>query len=420
MTRLTGTIHVPGDKSISHRALILGALAKGTTQISNLQVGEDVESTKRALKNLGVQIETSGSDVLVHGQGLNSFEAPESPIDCSNSGTTMRLFMGLLAAQNFNSMLIGDESLQARPMNRVATPLRKMGAHINLRDANYAPIEISGSLLGPINYEVPVASAQVKSAIMLAALGCQGFTKLSGLIHSRDHTERMLELFGASISTTNDTIELSGKQMLKPCKFEVPGDPSAAAFWVTAACLLPNSDILIPNVSLNPTRTGFIDVLREMGANIDIEVTSSEPEPAGKIRTCSSKLSAVSIDEAQVPRLIDEIPILAIAMSQAEGVSQIRGAGELRVKESDRLIAIANNLGAMGVDLELFDDGFRIPGPAKLKAAKIQTDDDHRIAMAFTIAGLLTHKPNNTTLDNSSCVQISYPAFFETLRGALS
>jgi 3-phosphoshikimate 1-carboxyvinyltransferase len=411
---LKGCPRIPGDKSISHRALILGALAEGRTEITNLLDSADVNSTWACLESLGILIKQQDQKVFVHGLGLNSLQQATQNLDCGNSGTTMRLLMGLLAGQKFNSTLIGDESLSKRPMRRVAQPLSFMGADIKLQDNNFAPIQIIGQSLRATDYALEIASAQVKSALMLAALYCPETTKLSGLIHSRDHSERMFELFGADIKTSQTDIQITGQKPLKPCHINVPGDPSTAAFWIAAASIIPGSDIELRKISLNPTRLGFLRALEKMGAHIETELISTGPEPIGNLRVKYSELKAIFVHPEEVPSLIDEIPILAIVCSQAQGISEIRGAEELRVKESDRLNLICKNLAAMGVKIEMLPDGFRIEGPQKLTGAKIETHDDHRIAMAFSIAGLLAKGP--TEIVNPDCVAISYPHFFDTLR----
>lgn len=411
---LKGCPKIPGDKSISHRALILGALAEGKTEIKNLLDSADVNSTWACLEALGVSIKKQGPKVIVTGQGLNSLQAASNNLDCGNSGTTMRLLMGLLAGQNFDSILVGDVSLSKRPMRRVSDPLFFMGADIKLKNNNFAPVQITGRPLKAIDYPLEIASAQVKSALMLAALTCPETTKLSGLIHSRDHSERMFEHFGADIKTSQTDIQITGQKSLKPCNIKVPGDPSTAAFWIAAAAIIPGSEIELRDVSLNPTRLGFLRALEKMGAHIETELVSTGPEPIGNLCVKYSQLKAISVHPEDVPSLIDEIPILAIVCSQAHGISEIRGAEELRVKESDRLNLIGQNLTAMGAKIEMLSDGFRISGPQKLTGAKIETHDDHRIAMAFSIAGLLAK--GHTEIVNPECVAISYPHFFDALR----
>lgn len=411
---LKGSPKIPGDKSISHRALILSALAEGKSEISHLLDSADVNSTWGCLEALGVSIKKHGNKVWVEGQGLDSLKQASGKLDCGNSGTTMRLLMGLLAGQNFDSILIGDASLSKRPMKRVAEPLSCMGADIKLQNDNFAPVHIKGRSLKAVDYSLEVASAQVKSAMMLAALFCPETTQLSGLIHSRDHSERMFELFGADIVTRPTEIKVTGRKPLRSCELKIPGDPSAAAFWMAAACIVPGSEIELRDISLNPTRLGFLRALEKMGAYIETEIVSVGPEPIGHVKVKSSDLKAITVSAEDIPSLIDEIPILSIVCTQAHGTSEIRGAGELRVKESDRLNAIGQNLMAMGVKIELLPDGFRMTGPQALYGAVIQSHDDHRIAMAFSIASLLAKEP--TRIINPECVQISYPHFYDTLR----
>jgi 3-phosphoshikimate 1-carboxyvinyltransferase len=399
---------------------MLGSIADGNTKITNLLRGADVLSTMSAMRALGIQIEDNVSEVIVYGQGLHGLKAAPHPIDCGNSGTTMRLLMGLLAGQPFDTTLIGDASLSKRPMKRVAEPLRQMGAQINLTDDKHAPVHIQGSILHGVHYELPIASAQVKSAIMLAGLYCDSAPVITGQIQSRDHTERMFELFrfDSSLRGALAPRQSRGHGLLRDARsdelaLKIPGDPSTAAFWVVAATLVPGSDITLEGISFNPTRIGYLDVLERMGAKITRELTAPSPEPAGNLRIQHAKLSGTTISVDEIPNVIDEIPILAIAMSQATGISRVSGAEELRVKESDRLEAIAENLSAMGAGITLSQDGFSITGPAPLQGANIRTHDDHRIAMAFAIAGLVAS--GQTSIDNPSCVRISYPAFFETL-----
>lgn len=414
VTSLKGSPRIPGDKSISHRALILSAIAQGKTEITHLLDSADINSTWSCLEALGVCIQKQKNKICVNGLGLNSLQKSSTQLDCGNSGTTIRLLMGLLAGQNFDSVLIGDESLSQRPMQRVREPLMHMGAEINLHNDNYAPIQIKARHLKAINYALPIASAQLKSALMLAALFCPETTRLSGLIHSRDHSERMFELFGANILTTPIEIQITGNQNLKACDLIVPGDPSTAAFWIAAATIVPNSEIELKEISLNPTRLGFLSALQKMGAHIETEILSTGPEPIGNLRIKSANLKAISLKSENIPALIDEIPILAIVCTQAHGVSEIRGAEELKVKESNRLQAIIENLRSMGVEIESLSDGFRIQGPQTLKGALINSHEDHRIAMAFSIAGLIAQ--GTTQISHPECVQISYPNFFDTLR----
>lgn len=420
-------ITVPGDKSISHRAIMLAALSNGVCKITNFLEGEDCLSTAQAFRQLGVTIEQgSGGTMVVHGS-RGVFTAPEKDIDCGNSGTTMRLMSGILAAQPFTSRLTGDESLTKRPMRRVIEPLTQMGAKITAEgERETPPLRIEGGPLKAITYRTPVASAQVKSAVLLAGLYADGTTTVVEPAPSRDHTERMLEYFLVKLKREETRAErtrrpqecrvtLAGKQALESRDFNVPGDISSAAFWLVAAAAQPGSRLLIKNVGLNPTRTGIIDVLVRMGARIrEVVEVVDHGEPCGVIDIKGGRLHGTVIEGAEVPNVIDEIPIIAVAGALAQGETIIRDAKELRVKESDRLAAVVTNLKLMGVDVEEKEDGMIIRGGRKLKGAKMQSFGDHRIAMAFTIAGLFAS--GETVMENVACVQTSYPNFDATLR----
>jgi 3-phosphoshikimate 1-carboxyvinyltransferase len=411
--KVEGSPRIPGDKSISHRSLIFGALADGVTEVTDILESEDVQSTAACLRKLGVEITKRGNQTLVRGTGIRGFSAPTEVLDCGNSGTTIRLLMGLLSGLGVKAEMTGDASLVKRPMKRVAEPLREMGARFELSRENYAPLTVTGTKLRAIRYDLKIASAQIKSAILLAALSAEGTTEVVGEIHSRDHTERFLKHFGVEVDVSSSAIKLRGGQKLVAKPVHVPGDPSTAAFWMAAATLVPGSHVRMENIALNPTRIGFIRALERMGADIRIEVTSENPEPVGRIEVRSAKLKGVTITEAEVPSLIDELPLLAVLATQAEGVTLVEGAEELRVKETDRIEAVATNLRAMGAEIEVRPDGYRIVGPQKLKGAKIESFHDHRIAMAFSIAGLFA--PGETTIHGAECVAISYPEFYETL-----
>jgi len=411
--RFQGAPHIPGDKSISHRGLIFGALASGETTVLDPLESADVQSTAKVLSGLGVKIDKSHNKIKVHSSGIQNFKSPTVDLDCGNSGTTIRLMMGVLAGSNVEATLFGDVSLSKRPMKRVATPLQKMGAIVSLTNSNYPPLKVKGSPLQGIQYQLEVASAQIKTAIILAALFANGKTTISGEIFSRDHTERLLQLFGASLQVQGRKIEVDGGQKLNAARVQVPGDPSTAAFWMAAASLIPNSKIEMENISLNETRTGFIRALQQMGANVKTEITIKEPESIGKISVTANQLRGISLSDADIPQLIDELPLIAVLATQAKGVTQVSGAAELRVKESDRLEAVAKNIRAMGGVIEVREDGFLIEGPQKLKGARIETFHDHRIAMAFSIAGLVAD--GNTEIENPECVSVSYPDFYKTL-----
>lgn len=413
--RIRGVISVPGDKSISHRGLLFGAIAEGKTTIHNLSSSADVGSTRRCLQQLGVAIIEKENSLEVVGNGLYGIKAPVKPLDCGNSGTTMRLMSGILAAQPFTSILIGDDSLSQRPMQRIIKPLTQMGAKIESQPGGKAPLTIHGNNLNSIKYISPVASAQVKSNILLAGLYAQGTTTVIEPHLSRDHTERMLADFGVNVNRDGLSVSIEGNKILHGTAVRVPGDFSSAAFFIGAALVIPNSELKINNIGLNPTRTGLLEILHQMGAKIDIQQYQHESsEPAGDITVITSPLKGVEIPSHLVPKLIDEIPILAVIATRAEGTTKLSGAKELRVKESDRLHAIVNNLSLMGIQIEEQQDGFLIEGPQNLKGAIVDSYGDHRIAMAFAVAGLIAER--KTQIKNSDCVEISMPTFFETLQ----
>ena len=415
---LKGEITVPGDKSISHRSIMFGALAKGITEIDGFLDGEDCNSTIDAFRAMGVKIEKNESRIKVYGNGLYGLKAPSSPLNCGNSGTTTRLISGILSGQSFESKLIGDDSLQSRPMKRVIDPLTKMGADISSETGNNCvPLLIRPSANGlrGIAYESPVASAQVKSAILLAGLYAKGITSVTEPAVSRNHTELMLSAFGADITQAGKTSTVIPGNELTGQKITVPGDISSAAYFIAAGLLIPNSEILIRNVNINPTRAGILDVCDMMGANISYEnVRTVSGEKVCDLFVSSSDLTGCTIEGDMIPTLIDEIPIIAVMAALAEGETIIKDAAELKVKESDRIQTVVSNLSAMGCDITATDDGMIIRGGAPLHGAKIKTHLDHRIAMAFAIAGLVAE--GVTTLDHPECVSISYPTFFETLR----
>ncbi|MEM9016314.1 MAG: 3-phosphoshikimate 1-carboxyvinyltransferase [Verrucomicrobiota bacterium] len=408
---------VPGDKSISHRALMFSALSNGPCEVSGFLASEDCTATRSALEAMGVEIEDLSSDgtrIRVHGC-RGEFKQPEKPVDCGNSGTTMRLLSGLLAGCPFETTLTGDESLSRRPMNRVALPLEKMGARIKGRgDRCTAPIVITGrEKLTPIHYESPVASAQIKSAIMLAALNADGRTSVTEPDPSRDHTERMLNYLLVKNIREGDTVSIWGGQTPESRDIVVPGDISSAAFWIVAAAARDGAKLLIDGVGLNPTRIGILSVMIRMGAKLIERVDESGCEPMGSIEVMGGKLNATEIGGAEIPTLIDEIPVLAVAAALAEGTTVIKDAQELRVKESDRISAVAENLRRMGVPVEEFADGMEVTGVEELKGAEIQSLGDHRIAMAFAIAGLFAE--GETLIRGTECIETSYPGFIREL-----
>ncbi|HMA60692.1 MAG TPA: 3-phosphoshikimate 1-carboxyvinyltransferase [Halanaerobiales bacterium] len=416
--KLKGKVSIPGDKSISHRAVILSSLAKGKSKIEGFLESEDCLSTVKAFRNLGVEIKKESSNqYIVKGVGLNGLKEPDNILDCCNSGTTMRLMLGLLSAQNFYSILTGDDSLRARPMERIIKPLTRMGAHIWSREGGYAPLSIMGSNLTGIDYKMPVASAQVKSAILLAGLYSDQSVKIVEPALSRDHTERMLAGFGINIKKEGHHIILpaDNNRKLHPQEFVVPGDISSAAFLISAGLITNNSQILIKDVGINPTRTGFLEVVEKMGGQIKLlnrrEVSG---EPIADIEVKSSQLHGIEIAGELIPKMIDEIPIIAVLASQADGVTVIKDAGELRVKETDRIRAIVSQLSRLGVKMEEFRDGMIIKGPNQIKGGiSVKSFGDHRIAMSLAVAGLVAEK--ELTITNSRVINTSFPGFKETL-----
>ena len=411
-----GELTVPGDKSISHRALMLGGIAAGRTDISGFLAGADCLSTLRALEALGVRIERPAPErVVVHGAGAAALRGSGTPLDMGNAGTAMRLFMGLLAPQPFDSVLVGDESLMRRPMERVAAPLRQMGARIETREGR-PPVHIRGTpALHGIDVRLPVASAQVKSALLLAGLGANGHTRITEPAPTRDHTERMLGAFGATLEREGLTVSLEGGQALHGASVRVPADFSSAAFFIVAGLLAAEHGLLLRNVGVNPTRTGLLEMLRRMGADIRLQPHTQEAvEPTADIEVRKSHLSGIHVPRELVPLSIDEFPIFFIAAALAEGETTVRGAEELRVKESDRLAVMAEGLTALGVENHLLDDGLWIRGGGGFGGGRIDSHGDHRIAMAFAIAGLAAREPIEI-LDVAN-VATSFPGFIELAR----
>ena len=407
----------PPDKSVSHRAVIFSSLAEGRSSVENFLRAEDTLSTVAAFRALGVEIEEKGDELLIHGRGIHGLKEPGNVIDCRNSGTTIRLLSGVLSGSPFFSVLSGDDSLRRRPMQRVIAPLRAMGAEIRGRDSDqYPPLAIRGGTLKPVHYRLPVASAQVKSAILLAGLYADGETEIIEPLQSRDHTERMLRAFGAEITVKGLSVKVKGDAELKGRDTVVPGDFSSAAFFMVAALLMKGSEIVIKNVGINPTRTGLMNVLKRMGADIAAEhVREISGEPVADIRCRGgNELRAVSIRGDEIPLLIDEFPILCVAATRAEGVTSITGAEELRVKESDRIRAMATELRKLGAELEEHPDGISIKGEASLRGSEVRSYGDHRIAMSLSVAALLAE--GTTVINDASCVDISFPGFFEELK----
>lgn len=414
--KLQGSFSVPGDKSISHRAMLLGAIATGKTSVENCLVAEDVLSTARCLQQLGVNIEGIGTpSIVMHGFGGANLLKSAEPLDCGNSGTTVRLLMGILAAHPFESWLTGDASLQKRPMDRVAIPLQRMGAKVEGRTERYLPpIRMHGGPLRAIEWALPVASAQAKSAILLAGLFAAGTTLVHEPGPSRDHTERMLQAFGAKIIVKGLTVAVLGPARLKGATVIVPGDPSSAAFLLCAAAAITNSEVTALGISVNPTRSGYLDILRQMGVTVIVhnELTQCG-EPVADVTVCGNKLRGVTVSGEIIPRTIDELPVLATIAAIAEGTTIIRDAQELRFKESDRIAAMSRELRKFGAQVEELQDGMVVHGNSKLIGAEVQSYGDHRLAMALAITGLLAE--GETVIHDADCLAISFPQFPKVL-----
>ena len=424
ITGLKGRVSVPGDKSISHRCIMFGSIADGVTEVRNFLEGADCLATIRCFRSMGIEIEEKNTTVIVHGKGLHGLSAPDSILDAGNSGTTTRLLSGILAGQPFESKLSGDESLNSRPMKRIMDPLTQMGAHISsiLRNG-CAPLYIAPSTLHGIHYDSPVASAQVKSCILLAGLYAEGETSVTEPSLSRNHTELMLREFGADIRTTHALNSTEATASIRPCgrlfgqKITVPGDISSAAYFIAAGLIVPDSEILIENVGINPTRAGILKVCEDMGGNITLLNERTEGgEKIADILVKTSSLHGITIEGDIIPTLIDEIPVIAVMAAAAEGTTIIKDAQELKVKETDRIETVTDNLKAMGCNVTPTADGMIITG-GKLKGASINTLLDHRIAMAFSIAALVAE--GNTKILDSKCVDVSYPTFYDTFEQLL-
>ena len=412
---LKGQLAVPGDKSISHRAVMLGSIASGNTEIHHFLQGADCLSTISCFRRMGVEIENRGNMVFVHGKGMRGLSAPSGMLDCGNSGTTMRLMSGILAAQPFPSTLTGDASIQKRPMKRIMEPLTQMGAHIlSLRENGCAPLRIKPGKLHGIHYHTPVASAQVKSAILLAGLYGDGPTKVTEPALSRNHTELMLRHFGAEITSEGVAAAVMPAKELYGAKVEVPGDISSAAYFIAAALMVPGSEVLIRNVGVNPTRDGMIRVCQAMGADLTLEnVRSREAEPMADLLVRHSSLKGVEIGGEIIPALIDELPMIAAMACAAQGTTVIKDAAELKVKESNRIRIMVENLSAMGADIRETEDGMIIEGGRPLHGASVDSHLDHRIAMTFAVTSLIAD--GVTTIKDADCVRISYPGFYQDL-----
>src|SRR5688572_12553679 len=417
--KLNGRISLPGDKSISHRAALIASLSSGSSEISNFSTAQDCASTLACLKQLGISVELE-KDGVFRFTGGEKLTAPQEPLDCGNSGSTMRILAGVLAGQNFTAELVGDQSLSSRPMRRIIEPLELMGARIDSTDGK-PPLKITGSdRLSPITYKLPVASAQVKSAILFASLFTHGRTTVIEKSPSRDHTERLFNGFGVPVTTNDDlSVTLEGPARFTGGAMTIPGDVSSAAYFVAAAMLLPHSRVSVEGVGLNPTRAAFLSTLSSWGADIsttDLKTERNEPygtiEVRGGIRRIAGEAER-TLSRPMIPSLIDELPLLAVVGSQISGGIHIRDAGELRLKESDRLAATATNLRAMGAEVEEFEDGLSVSGPAQLRGASIDSHGDHRIAMAFAVAALIAD--GDTEITGSECVAISFPEFFDLL-----
>jgi 3-phosphoshikimate 1-carboxyvinyltransferase len=419
---LRGTVRVPGDKSISHRALLLGAIAEGTTRIEGLLPAEDPLSTAACLRAMGVEVSPirAGEPVLVEGVGLDGLQEPADVLDCGNSGTTMRLMLGLLAGRTGRHFVLsGDASLRGRPMRRVGAPLAQMGAVIQGRkEGNFAPLAVLGQPLQGATIRTPVASAQVKSALLLAGLTAEGPTTVIEPAQSRDHSERMLRAFGAQLvvgGPGHTEVVVTPGASLRGQGVVVPGDISSAAFWLVAAAITPGAELTVENVGLNPSRTGILDVLAQMGARLEVlNPRDVAGEPVGDLRVVHGPLQAFAIGGELIPRLVDEIPVLAVAACCAEGVSRIHDAAELRVKETDRLAVMARQLGAMGARIEEFDDGMAITGITDLRGAVVDSETDHRVAMSLAVAALVAQ--GTTSLHRAEAAAVSYPQFWDDLQ----
>lgn len=414
-TPLRGELAVPGDKSISHRAVMLGALAKGTTSVTNFLKGADCLSTISCFEKMGIEIEQLPSEILIHGKGLHGLNAPETILDAGNSGTTTRLLSGILAGQAFCTTLTGDASIQKRPMTRIITPLSQMGGKIeSLSDNGCAPLKITGHPLKPIHYLSPVSSAQVKSCVLLAGMYADGITKVTEPYLSRNHSELMLRSFGADVISEETTAAITGNPVLEGQNVIVPGDISSAAYFIAAGLLIPGSEILIKDVGINPTRDGILKVCADMGADIQLlNKREYGKEPVADILVKHSELKATVIEGALIPTLIDELPMLAVMAAFAQGTTVIRDAQELKVKESNRLDIIVQHLSAMGADIIPTEDGMEIHGGKPLKGAVLDSYMDHRIAMSFAVAGMAAD--GETEILNASCVDISYPEFYRDM-----
>lgn len=415
---MVGSVVLPGDKSISHRAVILGSIADGTSVVHNYLVSDDISATIQACRKLGVRIEQFGTDsVEINGVGLNGLKTPTEPLDLGNSGTSIRLLSGVLTGAGISTVLTGDASLCKRPMGRIVEPLQSMGANIAMSERGTAPLKLlSRSSLKPIDYELPVASAQVKSALLLAGLYAEGVTRLFEPALTRDHTERMFRAFGVSLEITSKAVAIKGRQRLKSADIAVPADLSAAAFFIVGATIGSGSELFLPSVGLNPTRTGVIDILRAMGARIIVsDLREIGGEPVANLSVSSSNLHGIEIPRNLIPSAIDEFPAILVAAASAQGRTVLRGASELRHKESDRIAVMGEGLIRLGIKAETFEDGIVVEG-GKINGGEIDAHADHRIAMAFALAGLRSSGP--LVVRNASAISTSYPAFLAVIKRA--
>lgn len=413
--RLDGAVVLPGDKSISHRYAMIAAIAEGETRIKRFSSGGDNQSTLGCMESLGIRVERTAEEVVIHGQGLDGLRASAQDLDAGNSGSTMRMLSGILAAQKFTSRIGGDESLSRRPMDRIMNPLSEMGASISARDGRFPPLTIEGRPLRPIHYKTPMASAQVKSCVLLAGLFADGETVVEEPLRTRDHTEIALREFGAEIDSAKNVIRLQGRPTLKGRELIVPGDLSSAAFFLVAALLVPGSQLSIYGVGLNPTRARLLDFLASIGAQAKLlEVQQRAGEVVGDIAMKYTSVAGGELEGAMTAALIDEIPVLAVLGAVSERGLLVKDAKELRVKETDRIATIAENLKRMGVEVEVHEAGFYVPGKQRFRAAQLDSFGDHRIAMAFSVAALAADGP--CAIDNAEAASVSFPEFFSTLQ----
>lgn len=416
---LNGELAIPGDKSISHRSIMFGAIAEGETVVTNFLLGEDCLSTIDCFKKMGVMIERKEDKVIIRGNGFDGLHEPFEILDVGNSGTTIRLLLGILAGRPFHSVLIGDQSIGKRPMTRVTKPLQLFGAAINGRkNGEFTPLSIMGGSLKGIEYELPVASAQVKSSLLFAGLQASGATTVIEPVKTRDHTEQMIKQFGGEVERIGKAIRVKGGQKLTGTSIHVPGDISSAAFFLVAGAIIPDSETKLTNVGLNPTRTGIIDVMKEMGATVTItESKENEFEPSGDIIIQTSALKGITIEGDMIPRLIDEIPIIALLATQAEGITVIKDAHELKVKETNRIDTVVAELSKLGANIEATEDGMIIYGKSKLTGGAVSSHGDHRIGMMLSVAAALCKE--EVYLENEEAVYVSYPSFFDHLQSLI-